>query len=316
MKNTGFYYVKEVAKEKSFSKASKKLGISQPALSSYINKLEKKWGILLFDRSISPIELTEFGKSYLEYSGSVIEAKERFEKEISDLNELKTGTIVLGSTACFSLSYLPYALTEYSKKYPGINFQIIEGKTPDIQRKCLEGTVDIFLSDSDIDDSLFEKEDIFEERIVIAVPRENVINEKLKDYQVSPETIIAGKLNDEAIKEVDMSEFKDERFILLNEDQRVRKIVNKLFDEYSISPEEIMEIQQSTTGFAMAVAGMGVTFVAESAIKFNNYANHPIYYKVGTKESTSRKMCVAFKKGKYISKAGRLFINEMKTIFE
>ena len=41
MKNTGFYYVKEVAKEKSFSKASKKLGISQPALSSYINKLEK-----------------------------------------------------------------------------------------------------------------------------------------------------------------------------------------------------------------------------------------------------------------------------------
>ena len=186
MKNTGFYYVKEVAKEKSFSKASKKLGISQPALSSYINKLEKKWGILLFDRSISPIELTEFGKSYLEYAGSVIEAKERFEKEISDLNELKTGTIVLGSTACFSLSYLPYALTEYSKKYPGINFQIIEGKTPDIQRKCLDGTVDIFLSDSDIDDSLFEKEDIFEERIVIAVPRENVINEKLKDYQVSP----------------------------------------------------------------------------------------------------------------------------------
>ena len=84
----------------------------------------------------------------------------------------------------------------------------------------------------------------------------------MKDYQVSPETIIAGKLNDEAIKEVDMSEFKDERFILLNEDQRVRKIVNKLFDEYSISPEEIMEIQQSTTGFAMAVAGMGVTLVA------------------------------------------------------
>ena len=44
MKNTGFYYVKEVAKEKSFSKASKKLGISQPALSSYINKLEKNKG--------------------------------------------------------------------------------------------------------------------------------------------------------------------------------------------------------------------------------------------------------------------------------
>ena len=50
MKNTGFYYVKEVAKEKSFSKASKKLGISQPALSSYINKLEKNKGITAAQR--------------------------------------------------------------------------------------------------------------------------------------------------------------------------------------------------------------------------------------------------------------------------
>ena len=61
--------LKKWRKKKAFSKASKKLGISQPALSSYINKLEKKWGILLFDRSISPIELTEFGESYLRVCG-------------------------------------------------------------------------------------------------------------------------------------------------------------------------------------------------------------------------------------------------------
>lgn len=67
MNNNEFTYIKEVAKQKSFSKASKALGISQPALSNYIKKLEDRMGVLLFDRSISPIEITEFGKAYLEY---------------------------------------------------------------------------------------------------------------------------------------------------------------------------------------------------------------------------------------------------------
>lgn len=60
MNNNEFTYIKEVAKQKSFSKASKALGISQPALSNYIKKLEDRMGVLLFDRSISPIEITEF----------------------------------------------------------------------------------------------------------------------------------------------------------------------------------------------------------------------------------------------------------------
>lgn len=55
MNNNEFTYIKEVAKQKSFSKASKALGISQPALSNYIKKLEDRMGVLLFDRSISPI---------------------------------------------------------------------------------------------------------------------------------------------------------------------------------------------------------------------------------------------------------------------
>ena len=42
MNNNEFTYIKEVAKQKSFSKASKALGISQPALSNYIKKLEDR----------------------------------------------------------------------------------------------------------------------------------------------------------------------------------------------------------------------------------------------------------------------------------
>lgn len=60
---SGMNYVYEVYKEQSFSKAAENLYISQPALSSMIKKIETKIGMPLFDRSTSPIQLTECGKS-------------------------------------------------------------------------------------------------------------------------------------------------------------------------------------------------------------------------------------------------------------
>lgn len=315
MRNTGFFYVKEIAQEKSFSKAAKKIGVSQPALSAYINKMEKKLGVRLFDRSISPIEITEFGKCYLEYAESVLCAEERFEKAVSDLSQMKKGTITLGSTACFSSSYLPKAIVNFNNKYPDINFNIIEGKVPQMQEKCLAGEVDMFLSDGNINEEIFEKEDLFHERIIMTVPENFKINEELKEYAIPVEEIIRGNLNDNKYKDVDLSYFKDEKFILLYEDQRIRKIINRVFEEYKIKPKEIMLVPQTTTGLAMTIAGMGVSFAAESAIKFSNFEKHPIYYRIGSEKTTGRSMCVVYKKGKYISKAGRIFIDELKSIF-
>lgn len=315
MKKSEFLYVKEVAKEKSFSVASKKMGISQPALSAYINKLEKKLGVPLFDRSISPIELTEYGKCYLEYAETVMEASEKFEHVLSELTDFRMGKITIGSTACFSMGYLPEIIVAFRNKYEGIMFDIVEGRTPDMLNRCFEGEVDIVLSDEDIVDEQFEKEVLFEERIVMSVPPNSPINDKLKAFAVPVEDIVDGKINDDKYKCLDMELVKEEKFLLLNGDQPIRRMVNNIFEEAGFEPNEIIQIPQTTTGLAMTVAGLGVSFVAESTIKYSNMLVHPIYYKVGTKESTSRKMCVAYKKNKYISKAAKEFIAQLKDFF-
>ena len=54
----------------------------------------------------------------------------------------------------------------------------------------------------------------------------------------------------------------------------------------------------------------------ETTIKYNNIKNHAYYYKVGSDEDAVRTMCVAYKKGKYISKACRKFINTLKEELE
>ncbi len=315
MKSNDFYYVKEVAKEKSFSLAAKKIGISQPALSSYISKLEKKVGVMLFDRSISPIELTEYGKYYLEYADTVLNAEERFENIVSDLSDVRKGTISIGSTACFSMTYLPKAIARFHSKYEGINFSIMEGKVPEMLERCFCGDVGMVMSDSDIVSELFDKEVLFKERILMSVPRQSPINRKIGQYIIPTEDIIHGNLNSEKFQDVDIRLFKDEKFLLLNGDQPIRKIVDKLFDSAGICPKQVMEVPQTTTGLAMTIAGMGISFVSESTIRYSNLKEYPVYYRVGTKETMSREMCVAYKKNKYITRAGRLFIEELKQLF-
>ena len=55
-------YVYAVYRKKSFSKAAESLHVSQPALSTAIRKIESELGQPLFDRSSTPIELTEAGR--------------------------------------------------------------------------------------------------------------------------------------------------------------------------------------------------------------------------------------------------------------
>ena len=58
-------YVYEVYKERSFSKAAANLYISQPSLSATVKKVEERIGSPIFDRSVSPIQLTECGQHYI-----------------------------------------------------------------------------------------------------------------------------------------------------------------------------------------------------------------------------------------------------------
>ena len=70
---SGMNYVYEVYKEQSFSKAAENLYIAQPALSSMIKKIETKIGMPLFDRSTSPIQLTECGKKYIKTAEKIMD---------------------------------------------------------------------------------------------------------------------------------------------------------------------------------------------------------------------------------------------------
>lgn len=89
----GMKYVYEVYKERSFSNAARNLYISQPALSGMIKKIEKNIGMPLFDRSTTPIQLTECGKKYIKTAEKIMSLEDEFAYYVGKLDELKTGRL-------------------------------------------------------------------------------------------------------------------------------------------------------------------------------------------------------------------------------
>lgn len=98
-------YVYEVYREMSFSRAARNLFISQPSLSAAVKKAEEQIGFPIFDRSTNPIQLTELGKEYIRAVEIIMDVENGFENYVSDLAEMKSGSLVIGGTNFLFLTF-------------------------------------------------------------------------------------------------------------------------------------------------------------------------------------------------------------------
>lgn len=103
-----------VAEEKSFTKAARKLGISQPAVSQNIADIEKSLGTTLFARSKSAVELTENGHKFVEYATQILywykAASDAFAPGLPEAlmrGELKKRDYYIGVSDCLQCHLIP-----------------------------------------------------------------------------------------------------------------------------------------------------------------------------------------------------------------
>jgi DNA-binding transcriptional LysR family regulator len=114
-----------VARERSFTRAAAKLGISQSSLSHISRALETRLGLRLLARTTRSVSPTEAGNRLL---GTVGPRLDEVETELESLNELRdqpTGTIRLTSTDYATNTILWPRLVPFLRKYPDINIDII-----------------------------------------------------------------------------------------------------------------------------------------------------------------------------------------------
>jgi DNA-binding transcriptional LysR family regulator len=114
-----------VARERSFTKAASKLGVSQSALSHTIRQLEERLGLRLLTRTTRSVSPTEVGQRLVENVGPRLEEVEAELAAIQELREKPAGTIRITATEYASDTILLPKLAKLLPRYPDIKVEII-----------------------------------------------------------------------------------------------------------------------------------------------------------------------------------------------
>ena len=169
-------YVYNVYKFGSFSKAAENLYITQPALSIAIRKLEHELAQPLFERGKSPLKLTDAGKMYIEKVEKIMVMEQECTDYFQELNELKTGKIIIGG-AIISMTYLlPELIVEFSKLYPGVKIVAKEASLPILKNMLTDGIIDLILDTDWFEEDVFNSIPLFSNQILLAIPVRFKIN--------------------------------------------------------------------------------------------------------------------------------------------
>src|SRR4051795_5163078 len=114
-----------VARERSFTKAAKKLGVSQSALSHMMRALEARLGVRLLTRTTRSVSPTEAGERLLHSLGSRFEEIEAEVAAVRELREKPAGTIRITATENATETILVPRLAPLLGEYPDIKVEII-----------------------------------------------------------------------------------------------------------------------------------------------------------------------------------------------
>lgn len=122
-------YFIAIVDEGSISAAAKKLHISQPPLSTQMKSLESELGVVLFERGLRSITLTDAGKLMYERAKTILDMASVTKMEIDSLGNGLRGTLRIGMVSSSVTGHVTRQLMAFRSLYPEVNFQIYEGNT-------------------------------------------------------------------------------------------------------------------------------------------------------------------------------------------
>lgn len=303
----GMEYVYAVWKEKSFSNAAKKLYVTQPALSNSVKRVEDKVGAPIFDRSTSPIQLTDVGREYLHAVEQILAIQENFSHYLSDSQNLKTGRLTIGSGAMISSYLLPGLIARYKERFPSVEVDVVEGDREQLEELLADGMIDLVVENSRLPDALFEGQFFQEEHILLAAPKGWPVNRSLLAWQQSIDNIVSGTYLSPRYPAVPLEKFQNHPFVLVGPGDENHQRALELCRAHGFDPQAILTLDQQLTAYNMACAGLGAAFVSDTLVR--STLPHPdvVYYKLEG-EAAQRDIRIYYKRGRYMPHCVRQFL--------
>lgn len=120
-------YFISVATHRSFTKASEKLYIAQPALSRHMLLLEEEFGVKLLVRTPRGVETTEAGRIFKEKAEFILSYMAEIKNSLAQASTEPSGQLVVGLPPSLAALLAPRLIEETARRYPRLKLRIMEG---------------------------------------------------------------------------------------------------------------------------------------------------------------------------------------------
>ncbi len=171
-------YFLAVARTGNFSRAAEQCHVAQPSLSQQIQKLEEELGETLFVRRGRTSSLTPHGEALLPRAARILEEAEAARREVTETRGLERGTINFGALPTIAPYFLPTALAEFRRSYPGVTVLIQEDTTARLLDLATSFALDFAILATAENDERLDGRVLLSDALLLALPEDHRLVKK------------------------------------------------------------------------------------------------------------------------------------------
>lgn len=240
-------YLVALADHRHFGRAAEASFVSQPTLSTQIQKLERELEVDLVERGPRQVMLTAAGESVVEHARVVLDEADTIRAIARRATDPEAGSLRLGLFPTLAPYLLPHVVTSLRQRFPNLELLLVEEKTDVVIDRLLSGHLDVGLLAMPVDRPGLHHELLFTEEFVLAVPAAH------------PLARAGGP--------VDPSVLVDEDMLLLEEGHCLRDQALDVCQLTGAKERRGFRATSLETLRQMVAAGVGITLLPELAVQ-------------------------------------------------
>ncbi len=299
-------YFRVVAEELNITHASRRLYISQQALSSHIRNLEEELGVSLFNRS-PRLSLTDAGNCLYEATKEIANVTSQLNDKLNEIRKENRGELRIGISFTRGQFFLPHIIPQYSLSYPKVRINIFEESSQSLFARLLRGEIDFWITADQPQVEGFVMEPLFTERFNLIVP--------VKVLERTYGAKRAEELRKKIKESLDLRDLMECPFVLLNSRNRSRELFDDAMRANHLVPNIILETDNSQTAFALAQRDMALTIYSEMFLKSYSGKLNPDVEIVSLEKYLKEDLLHIYYAEGTISGFRQSFLNEVHRIF-
>jgi len=303
MNYTSLKYFLIVADELNITKAAQRLFISQQSLSEHIAKLEKEYGVKLFER-VPHLKLTYAGRCMYGYAERVVSLDNEMTAQMADISSQRRSTLSVGIPPAHGRALAPDILAAYHEKYPNVDLNITVDNSTRLVNRVLDGDLDLGICfNYDIFNPRLSRIPYLESAFCLVIP-ENIL---MGDFHITPTQLFEEE-------EFDLTRLENVPVITSTSQSAVQNEFLRYLQHRNVRCQKIVgSVRDHQTRLLLCSRGLGVTFtfqhVAQSFLREYNSPQRLFSVPIDMSEKANdHALSICYLHDRYMSTASSDFI--------